>query len=155
MIKVNIPGRGDYVIEKLLLDYNGTIALDGTLLPGVGERITRLAESLEVILVTADTHGTAAKNCEGLPIKVLTYPTEHVAEIKAKVARELGGGVICVGNGYNDMLMADESMLSVAVMGTEGCCAALLAHCDIAVTSILDALDLLIYPDRLRATLRA
>ena len=33
MIKVNIPGRGDYVIEKLLLDYNGTIALDGTLLP--------------------------------------------------------------------------------------------------------------------------
>ena len=61
MIKANIPGRGDYVIEKLLLDYNGTIALDGTLLPGVGERITRLAESLEVILVTADTHGTAAK----------------------------------------------------------------------------------------------
>ena len=35
------------------------------------------------------------------------------------------------------------------------CCAALLAHCDIAVTSILDALDLLIFPDRLRATLRA
>ena len=39
MIRIEIPGRDELCIEHVLLDYNGTIAADGTLIPGVGELI--------------------------------------------------------------------------------------------------------------------
>ena len=50
--------------------------------------------------------------------------------------------------------MKTKTLLSICVMGKEGCCGALLMHCDIVVTSIDDALDLLLKTGRLRATLR-
>ena len=45
-------------------------------------------------------------------------------------------------------------VLSICVIGREGCCGALLAHADILVTSIEDALELLLKTGRTRATLR-
>ena len=67
---------------------------------------------------------------------------------------ELTGGVACIGNGFNDIQMSDAADISICVIGREGCCGALINHCDVIVTSIEDALDLLIKTDRLRATLR-
>ena len=69
--------------------------------------------------------------------------------------KELGGGVCTVGNGFNDIQMFDAAELAVAVMEREGVCAALIAHADILVTSPAEELDLLLKPDRLRATLRS
>ena len=94
------------------------------------------------------------KKCEGLPLQVLTFPTTEVGLIKAQEAQKLSGGVITIGNGYNDIQMSDVADLSICVMGKEGCCGALIAHADVVTTSIHDALDLLIKTDRLRATLR-
>jgi len=37
MIEFSIPGREEMKLSYLLLDYNGTLALDGDLLPGVRE----------------------------------------------------------------------------------------------------------------------
>lgn len=155
MLTVNIPGRGALSLSHLILDYNGTIALDGLVLEGVRPRLEALARELDILVITADTHGTAAERCRDLPVRVLTFPTEQVGAIKAREARALSGGVACIGNGFNDIPMSDVCDLSVCVMGAEGCCAALLSHCHVAVPSITDALDLLLRPDRLRATLRA
>lgn len=47
-----------------------------------------------------------------------------------------------------------SQLLEISVIGKEGCCGALISHVDVVVTSIADALDLLIQTDRLRATLR-
>lgn len=154
MLTIEIPGREALRLSHLILDYNGTIALDGALIDGVAERIALLREKLAVKVVTADTHGTAVRRCAPMGVEVLTYPTAQVGKIKADIARSLRGGVACIGNGYNDIQMAGESDLSICVMGHEGCCAALLTHADVVVTSILDALDLLCRSDRLRATLR-
>ena len=85
---------------------------------------------------------------------VLTFPTTQVGEIKAQEVRKLSNGVVTIGNGFNDIQMSDAADLSICVMGKEGCCGALLMHCDIVVTSIDDALDLLLKTGRLRATLR-
>ena len=60
MISISVPGLGEYEIHHLVLDVNGTIALDGRLLPGVSERLRRLRHSVELHLVTADTHGNQA-----------------------------------------------------------------------------------------------
>ena len=154
MLTIPIPGRETLTLSHLVLDYNGTIAEDGLIIPGIKERLEQLSKSLSICVITADTHGTAARRCEGLPLKVLTFPTTEVGAIKASQVRALDGGVVTIGNGFNDIPMSDAADLSVCVMGPEGCCAALLPHCHIAVTSIHDALDLLLKPDRIRATLR-
>lgn len=154
MLTVRIPGREELVLNHLILDYNGTIAEDGEIIEGIACRLEKLQEYLRIYVITADTHGTAAQKCEGLPLEVKTFPTIQVGEIKAEEARKLSGGVACIGNGFNDIQMADASDLSVCVIGREGCCGALISHCDVVVTSILDALDLLLKTDRLRATLR-
>ena len=154
MLTIKIPGREELNLSHLILDYNGTIAEDGEIIESIRPRLTELAKSLKIYVITADTHGTAAKKCEGLPLQVLTFPTTEVGLIKAEEATKLTGGVITIGNGFNDIPMSDAADLSICVMGNEGCCGALLAHCDIVVKSIEDALDLLIRTDRLRATLR-
>lgn len=154
MLTVKIPGREELVLEHLILDYNGTIALDGAVIPAIRPRLEELARVLKIYVITADTHGTAKERCAGLPLEVLTFPTTQVGQIKAEEARKRSGGVACIGNGFNDIQMSDVCDLSVCVIGREGCCGALLGHADVVVTSIEDALDLLLKPDRLRATLR-
>lgn len=154
MLTISIPGRDELKLSHLVLDYNGTIAEDGSVVDGIAHRLEMLAELLEITVITADTHGTAARHCAGLPLMVQTYPTVEVGKVKALETEKKQGGVVCIGNGYNDILMFDAADLSVCVIGREGCCGALLSHADIVVTSVHDALDLLLKPDRLRATLR-
>ena len=154
MLNIKIPGRDELTLRHLVLDYNGTIAEDGNIIEGIRPRLDVLSRDLSIYVITADTHGTAAKKCEGLPLQVLTFPTTEVGRIKAEEAQKLSGGVITIGNGYNDIQMSDVADLSICVMGKEGCCGALLMHTDVVVTSIEDALDLLLIPGRLRATLR-
>ena len=154
MLNVKIPGREEMTLSHLILDYNGTIAEDGYIIDGIAERLEALMEHLQIYVITADTHGTAAQRCAGLPLEVKTFPTTEVGEIKAAEARALTGGVVCIGNGFNDIQMSDASDLSICVIGKEGCCGKLISHCDVIVTSIHDALDLLLKTDRLRATLR-
>ena len=154
MLNIQIPGRELLTLNHLVLDYNGTIAEDGNIIEGIRPRLAELSKELSIYVITADTHGTAAKKCEGLPLQVLTFPTTEVGKIKAEEVTKLEGGVITIGNGFNDIQMSDAADLSICVIGKEGCCGALLAHTDVVVTSIEDALDLLLKTGRLRATLR-
>lgn len=154
MLTINIPGREELTLNHLILDYNGTIAEDGEIIEGIRPRLAELSKNLSIYVITADTHGTAARKCEGLPLQVLTFPTTEVGLIKAQEAQKLNSGVITIGNGYNDIQMSDVADLSICVIGKEGCCGALLMHTDVVVTSIEDALDLLLKTGRLRATLR-
>ena len=154
MLNIQIPGREELNLSHLILDYNGTIAEDGNIIESIRPRLAELSKDLSIYVITADTHGTAAKKCQGLPLQVLTFPTTEVGLIKAQEAKKLGGGVITIGNGFNDIQMSDVADLSICVMGKEGCCGALISHCDVVVTSIEDALDLLLIPGRVRATLR-
>ena len=154
MLTINIPGREELNLSHLILDYNGTIAEDGEIIESIRPRLAELSKVLSICVITADTHGTAAKKCEGLPLEVLTFPTTQVGTIKAQEAKKRTGGVITIGNGFNDIQMSGAADLSICVIGREGCCGALLAHADIVVTSIEDALDLLLKTGRIRATLR-
>ncbi len=63
--------------------------------------------------------------------------------------------VVAIGNGRNDRMMLDAAALGIAVCGAEGAAAETLEAADIVVGRIVDALDLLLHPKRLVATLRA
>ena len=153
MLALNIPGRGQFNINHLVLDFNGTIAFNGELIPGVAERITLLSKNLEIHVITADTNGTVARQCSGLPVNVRVLQSDdHTAE-KGGFVRGLEG-TICMGNGANDETMFAESDIAIAINGREGCATATLLKSDLVTENINDGLDLLLNPKRLIATLR-
>jgi soluble P-type ATPase len=59
MIEIDIPGFGELSLEHLVLDYNGTLAIDGYPVPGIEFRLQALSERLKLHVVTADTFGSA------------------------------------------------------------------------------------------------
>ena len=61
MLCVKIPGREELQLSHLVLDYNGTIALDGEIIEAIRPRLEVLEKALSISVITADTHGTAAK----------------------------------------------------------------------------------------------
>jgi soluble P-type ATPase len=69
-IALEIPGGKSRFFANLILDFTGTLSLDGVLLPGVAERIRSAAEHLDVTVLTADTFGTAEAQLAGLPVEM-------------------------------------------------------------------------------------
>lgn len=156
MIHVSIPDFGDLALSHLVVDYNGTLAVDGRLLPGVGEALRRVAGELEIHVITADTFGLATKELEGLPLTPVITPKHAQAEAKYKHVSEIGANhVVAIGNGRNDRLMLDAAALGIALVQREGGSPEAVAAADLLSTNILEALDLLAHPQRLVATLRS
>ena len=152
---IEIPGYTSYDLKYLLLDYNGTVALDGAIKPSVKELIREKSTELEVFILTADTHGTAAAECAELPVTLKTFPTATAMDSKLEILNSLGADNCCtIGNGRNDLLMCRESALSISVIGEEGCYSKLITQTNITVKNIEDGFELLLKPKRLIATLR-
>ena len=156
MIAIDIPGRGSYEFVRLVVDVNGTLAEDGELIPGVKERLARLHRDVEILMITADTHGQQQAIDRQLDLEAIrTEDGKPEAWQKSEVVRRLGSdSTVAIGNGANDVLMLKEAAIGIAVIGPEGASAAVLHSADVVTGSILDALDLLISPRRLVATLR-
>jgi P-type E1-E2 ATPase len=156
MIELEVPGQGLLCLEHLVLDLNGTIAVDGQVLPGVAERLAKLSGRLTIHLLSADTRGRAAETARQLGLSLARVTAGNEAYRKAQLVAELGHqGAVAIGNGANDRLMLEAAVLGIAVVGREGLAVAALTAADIAASSIEDALDLLLNPQRLIATLRS
>lgn len=152
---IEIPGYKSLNLKYLLLDYNGTIATDGSLSDSVRNLICEIAKDLDVFVLTADTHGTAAAECTGLPVTLKTFPSDDAMLSKLAIVDSLDRTHCCaIGNGRNDTLMCGSCELSICIMGEEGCYSHLINHTHITVKSIENALELLLKPKRLIATLR-
>ena len=156
IVEINIPGRGIIKIKNLLVDYNGTIACDGKVILSVKEKIEAIhKKGISVQLVTADTHGTASNQCATMPIEIQIFDNANAAENKREIVEKLGAEqCICIGNGFNDGQMFEACSLAIIVIGEEGCSAKSLMKADIVCKNIEDALDLILKPSRIIATLR-
>ena len=156
MLQIQIPGQGNPQIEHLLLDYNGTLACDGRLLEGVEQRFLALTEMLDIHVVTADTFGDVHRQLQGLPCQLTIIPGFSQDQAKLDYLNTLGAkGTIAVGNGRNDHLMLKHAVLGIAVVQQEGASTLCLAGANLVCPGILSALDMLLQPKRLTATLRA
>lgn len=155
MLEMDISGWGRLELRHLVLDYNGTLALDGEPLPGVEERLADLAGQLTIHVLTADTHGSVRQSLAHLPYHVHVLGRGDESAAKLDYVRGLEArACACLGNGRNDHLMLREAALGIAVLGPEGTAIPALLAADLAVPGIVLALDLLLHPQRLRATLR-
>ena len=155
MISLDIPGVGSYAWTELVLDVNGTLSTDGVLIPGVAERIGALAQQLSIHLLTANTRGTAGEIATHLNVGWSQLGAGQEAEQKRAYVDALGANqVIAVGNGNNDTLMLTTAGLGIAVLGPEGTASRAILSADLVARDILEALDILLDPTRLLATLR-
>lgn len=155
MIEIEIPGRGRLRLAHLVLDVNGTVAVDGMLVDGVVERIEMLRERIAVHWVTADTHGRQSALDDQLGIRAVRIEPGREREQKANLVRQMGAETVCyIGNGANDAAALAAAGLGIAVLGTEGVALEALTAADLLAPSICDALDLLLRSARLVATLR-
>jgi soluble P-type ATPase len=156
MLELEIPGFKDLRLAHLVLDYNGTLACDGKPLQGVQESLAKLSASLDILILTADTFGTVQGQVAGWPCRVEVIPRGEEAEAKLRWVRDLGETqTAAVGNGLNDRLMLKEAALGIVVVQTEGTAVEAMSAADLLVPGILEALDLLLFPRRLKATLRS
>ena len=155
MINLDIPGRGIYKLKSLVLDMNGTIAVDGLIPESVIERLRTLARELEIYIITADTHSRLDSQRDRLPANIQKVVPPGESFQKAAFLKNLGSETaVAIGNGANDVEMLKQAKLAIAVIGSEGCSTESLKAADIITNSPEDSLDLLLNTNRLIATLR-
>lgn len=155
MITIDIPGYGSLMAENLVLDYNGTLAIDGELIQGVTEMLNILSRKVALHVLTADTFGNVATKLRGIPCSLKIIGPVNQAIEKDNYLKQLGAAKsIAIGNGVNDALMLKNAALGIAVMQSEGLSVKSLQNAQILCTDINDALSLLLNPKRLLATLR-
>ncbi len=153
---IDIPGYGHLALDHVVMDYNGTLAIDGSLIKGVRQSLNRIARHMDLHVITADTFGIAAEGVKGVDCRLRVLEGDDHAAAKRDFVQTLGAkNTVCIGNGRNDRLMLAASGLGIAVILAEGAAAETVMAADIVCPSILSALGLLENPMRLKATLRS
>ncbi len=151
MYTIDIPGRGELQLSHAVLDFNGTLADGGELLPDLGPLLFRVSSLLSCIILSADSFGSVHNALQAVPVHVEVVKT---GKDKALFIEQMAGGVVAVGNGWNDYEMFTRADLSIVTAGPEGAAAKALQVADIFVPNIYVALDLLLNPKKIIATLR-
>lgn len=156
MIELTIPGRGELRIQHLVLDVNGTLTLDGSLVDGLVRRIASLRDRISVRMITADTYGRQFKIDQQLGLAAVRLDgNQEEAEQKAEFIRSLGADLVAaIGQGANDAAMLKAAALGICVLSREGAAIETLLAADLVVPDIFAALDLFEKPMRILATLR-
>ena len=113
---------------------------------------------MDLHIVTADSFGTAERELAGIATPYHLHPGRHDIE-KAEYVNQFDlQSVAAFGNGNNDRLMLkavkEGGGLAIAVDNGEGCAMDAMRNADLFVAGAANAIDLLLDPLRLKATLR-
>ncbi len=155
MFEIDIPGFGAVKLHHLVSDFTGTLSFNGKLISGVKERLNKLSESLSLHVLTSDTFGTSRSELKDVHCEVHVLEGEyHDLQKEEFVEKLVATHVVAYGNGNNDRKMLRAARIGIAVSGGEGCAVDILMAADVHVTNIVEGLDLLLNPKRLKATLR-
>jgi len=155
MITVSIPKFAELNLSYALIDFNGTLAVDGRLIDGIEERLNALAEHLEIHIITGDGMGTAKAELANVRCTLTITPSEDQGITKQNYLHQLNPNqTVAIGNGRNDQFILKEAALGIAILGKEGLSTEAISAADVIVPSIDLALELLQKPTRLKATLR-
>jgi len=141
------------ILDTIILDLNGTIGIDGILIIWVEDKIWSLKELWRnVLLCSGDTQWTAATIAKKLWATL--YNCKDQKDKEKIIKKHNAKHCVAIGNGNIDLKLLKKCKLSIAVIQAEWCYGPLLMHSDIVCTQVIDALDMLLLPKRLIATLR-
>jgi len=160
-IFVDIPGLGRRDFRILASDFTGTLSRAGRLTPGVRPALAALAKQLDIYVVTADTFGTVRQALARLPLEIhcLSGPGgNHDRQKRAFVRAFDLRSVVALGNGHLDTLFLQAVRraggLAIAIDNGEGCALDAILSANLFISGAANALNLLLDPRRLIATLR-
>ncbi|MEW6093610.1 MAG: ATPase P, partial [Chloroflexota bacterium] len=121
MIELDIPGRARLQLQHLVLDVNGTLAVDGDLLDGIAKRLSSFRDRLEVHLLTADAYGRQEIIDRQLNLQAVRVGPGNEAAQKMEFVQRLGAGTAAaIGQGANDAGMLQAAALGICVLSPEG-----------------------------------
>jgi len=156
-ISIDVPGRDPYRIENIVFDLNGTLTTDGRLENRTRELLQQLSKKVFLYILTADTQNSASRlqNELGENVNVTVLEGSSTAVAKKEFIQQKNPlFTAAAGNGVNDMEMIEKAVLSIAVIGKEGCYPGLFHKADLVVNHIDDAIEMFLRPQRIKATLR-
>jgi soluble P-type ATPase len=152
---VSIPGWGSVHLKNVVLDLNGTITQSGEFISGVLDSLEALrTEGVHVFVLSGDTRGTL-KQTFSSSRGIETVITKTALEKRSFVESLGAEQTVCVGNGNIDIEMFKVAGLSICTIQAEGATTKAIHEADIVVTHITQALQILLDPEKLIATLRA
>jgi soluble P-type ATPase len=154
MILIQRPGRTPLEIDFILLDFEGTLAIDRRVHSKAKDKLNLLCKRTNIYILTRENQGLVREVLKKVKAEVIHFEEAEASEKKLELVRRLGGSrTVVIGNGFEDVLMMEEASLGICVIGKEGASAETMGKADVVVTNILDALDFLLKPFRHQATL--
>jgi len=154
MILIQRPGRNPLEIEFILIDFEGTLAMDRRVHPKAKDKINLLSKRTKIYILTKGNEETVAEVLKKVKAEVLYIREGEASQKKLDLLQRLGAArTVAIGNGFDDILMMEEVALGICVIGREGASVDVMQKANVVVTDILDALDFLLKPLRHQATL--
>ena len=152
-MKYNISGIGEYNLNTIVMDLNGTISIRGNIIDGVKLKLNKLSKKeFRLILVSSDQRGNAENIAKQLGVE---FRIAKTLEEKQSFMQSLNSEtVVAIGNSRVDIGLFSKAKLSIATLQAEGIHPEIIKHVDIIVPSIIDAFNLLLDEDTLCSTMK-
>lgn len=142
------------ILNKIVIDLNGTLTIKGKIIKGVKEKIRRLKkEGFEIFILTGDARGNSKKIAKELGVNCLIATN---SKEKAKIMKTLNPKeCVAIGNARIDIGMFKNAKIRILTLQAEGIHTKVIPYVDIIIPSILDALDLFIDKNSFLATMKS
>jgi len=154
MISIQRPGMESLELHFVLIDFEGTLAMDGRVHPKAKDKVNLLSKRVTVYILTKSSKGKIEETLKKMKAEILYMTEGDSSQQKLDVLQRLGPHQTAViGNGFDDVQIMEQAGLGMCVIGKEGSSTEAVAKADLVVASVLDALDFLLKPLRQGATL--
>jgi soluble P-type ATPase len=154
MISIQRSGMENLDIHYVLIDFEGTLAMDSRVHPKAKEKVNLLSKRANIYILTKSNREKVEKSLRKMKVDIVYVTEGDASQQKLNVLQRLGPHLTAViGNGLDDLQMMDQAGLGMCVIGKEGSSAEAVAKADLVVTNVLDALDFLLKPLRQSAIL--
>jgi soluble P-type ATPase len=154
MIPIQRPGQDPIEIEFILIDFEGTLALDRRVHPKAKDKINLLSKRTRIYIMVKAEKEMVEEKLKKVKAEILYTAEGETSKRKLQLLHQLGAAkTVAIGNGMDDAPILEEAALGICVMGKEGTSSEAFIKSDVVVSNILDALDFLLKPLHQKATL--
>jgi len=154
MIPIERPGLDPLEIEFVLLDFDGTLAIDRRVHPKAKDKINLLSKRTNLYVLTTQKKELIEERLRKMKAEIIYLAEGDSSRRKLDLLRQLGPSrCAAIGNGMDDAAMIEEAGIGICIIGKEGTSGEAMNNADLVFTDILDALDFLLKPLHQKATL--
>lgn len=142
-----------YQIDTILFDLNGTLSHYGKIPGKVRKKLKKLKQfGYQVVIISSDQRGNASSIARRAGVQFIHASTR--TEKQGVAERFSKKTTAAVGNGQVDIGLFDQAILSVAIIGKEGCHSEVIQHADIVFNKPQEALEFFLDTDTFVASMK-